>query len=145
MRKNIGCSMNTPLGCREQIPPRKKQKRIVLGLGPTLTAANIAHELRVAGWDVVTVATGEDARKAAIRNGLCVVAVPFLANDPLATAKVVNAMPKKSKVILVTPTRGDQVEQFAEMMGVPVVVEAEAGLAIPAAVETLLQKAAIKK
>lgn len=132
--------MNASTGCREPVAGRKKQKRIVLGLGPTLAAANIAHDLRVAGWDVVTAASGEDARRAAIRNGLCVVAVPYSAVDPLATAKVVNAMPKKSKVILVAAARHAQVDQFAEMMGVPVVVEAEAGTAIPAAVEAMVQK-----
>lgn len=144
MRKNCGCTMNVSTTCREQIQNRKKQKRIVLGLGPTLASANIAHQLRVGGWDVATVANGEEARRAAVRNCTHLVVMPYVQNDALATAKVINAMPRKTKVILVIAASDPQVEQFAEMMGVPVVVESGAGIAILTAVDEMLKRFAAK-
>ncbi|QEL18274.1 hypothetical protein [Limnoglobus roseus] len=112
--------------------------RIVLGLGPTLFAANVAHEFRSRGWEALSTATGEDARRYAVANCTSVVLVPYQDNDPLATAKIVNAMPRKTKVVLLTATSNRRAIQLAEMMGIPVVAEAGGVEGVVAAVAGLL-------
>jgi hypothetical protein len=106
--------------CRQRPGEKKKACRVVLGLPPSLPAANLADQFRMKGWDVCVAANGEDARRTAIRHHANVVVVPFLPNDPLATAKVVNAMPAKAKIVLVAAERG-QAARFGEMIEAVVV------------------------
>ncbi len=120
-------------------PPtdQKKRTRIVLGLGPTLFAANVAHQFRTLGWDVLTTSTGEDARRAALGQCTAIVVVPYLGNDPLATAKIVNAMPRKSRVVLLSAVPHDRAIQFAEMMGIPLISERDGTEGVVASVKGL--------
>ena len=119
--------------CRPLSTNRNVQTRIVLGLGPTLFSANLSYSLRTLGWHVVTTANGEEARRSAVGNGTHVAIVPFVSNDLLVTAKIINAMPSKTKVVMVTITPNERAVQFAEMMGIPVVAESEGVAAIVAA------------
>lgn len=116
--------------CRQRPGDKKKTCRVVLGLPPSLPAANLADQFRMKGWDVCVTGSGEDARRAAIRHHAAVVVVPFLADDPLVTAKVVNAMPAKAKVVLVVGREKEQAERFGDMIGAVVVGETDGADAI---------------
>ena len=116
---------NMGLLCRNRPTDKKKLKRIVLGLGLTNLAHSLAQQLRHREWDVQIASTAEEARRASVRKSVCAVVVPFEPNDPLATAKVVNAVPTKSRVILLASSATDQARQFADMIGVTFVSDTD--------------------
>ena len=87
-------------------PSVKKAPRVVLGLGHSGYAIAAATQLRAAGYDVTLTASNEEARRAAIRARASVVIVRVAALEPaqlLDAAKLMTAMPKKARVILVGP------------------------------------------
>lgn len=120
---------------------RTEQNRVVLGLGESKLATQLADELRQLGWDVRTAESGEAARQEAVRAPACAVVVPYDTHDQLDTAKVVNAVPEESAVVLVTPRACDRAMRFASLIGVAMAAESAGVAGIVSAVEGALLKA----
>lgn len=113
----------------------KKRSRIVLGLGSTNFATEVADEFRLKGWDVQTAEDGEEARRTAVRDSAHAVVVPFEPQDELSTAKVVSAVPEDSSVVLISPRANLQATRFATLIGVAMAVESAGVAGIVSAVE----------
>jgi hypothetical protein len=102
----------------------KKFPRVVIGLGESPFATKAAAQLRALGWEVTTAASGEEARRLAVR-GKAHALVLGLCGDLLATAKVVTALPKRTKVVLVGPTADPGQEQASTFLGAAFVAESD--------------------
>lgn len=79
----------------------KKPPRLVLGLGGSPLAAAAAAALRARGWEVCIAATGEEGRRVAVRSRAHVLVLPVTAARLLHTAKLLTALPKRMRVVLV--------------------------------------------
>jgi hypothetical protein len=106
-----------------RFPEAQKQTRVVIGLGHTLYSANVADQLRILGIDVFLTEGGEAARRLAMRKCAKVVVLPFLGHDPLLMAKIVSAVPKGVRTILVSRTPSDVATRFAILLGVSFAAE----------------------
>jgi hypothetical protein len=120
---------------------RSDQGRVVLGLGGSKLATQVADELRLLGWDVRTAKSGEAARQEAVRAPACAVVVPYESNDQLGTAKVVSTVPQESAVVLVSPRLCDQAMRFASLIGAAMAVESAGAAGIVSAVHGAVLKA----
>jgi hypothetical protein len=122
----------------ERMNYRNEQSRVVLGLGESKLATQLADELRQLGWDVRTAETGEEARREAVRESAHAVVVPFQSHDQLGTAKVVSAVPGESSVVLVSPSASVQAVRFASLIGVAMAAESGGVAGIVSAVEGVM-------
>jgi hypothetical protein len=120
---------------------RNERVRVVLGLGESKLATQLADELRLMGWDVRTAESGEAARQEAVRAPACAVVVPFDSHDELGTAKVVSAVPEESAVVLISPRVCDQAVRFASLIGAAMAVESAGVAGIVSAVHGAVLKA----
>ncbi len=120
---------------------RMEPGRVVLGLGESKLATQLADELRQLGWHVRTAESGEAARQEAVRAPACAVVVPFDTHDQLDTAKVVSAVPGDSAVVLVSPRVCDRSSRFASHLGVAIAAESAGVAGIVSAVEGAMLKA----
>jgi hypothetical protein len=112
MPTSIRNNRNRPAAKRDAA----RQFRIVLGLGHTLFAANLADKLRMSDHDVRLTAVPEMARRLAVRQRAHVLILPYLAHDPLLTAKIASATPRTVRVILVAESH--EAERFAQQLAV---------------------------
>lgn len=118
-----------------------EQGRVVLGLGGSKLATQVADELRLLGWEVRSADSGEAARQEAVRSPACAVVVPYDSHDQLGTAKVVSAVPEDSTVVLVAPSICDQAVRFASLIGAAMAVESAGVAGIVSAVHGAVLKA----
>lgn len=112
----------------------KKAPRLVLGLGASPLATAAAVAFRADGWEVAIVTGGEDARRLAVR-GRAHVLVLAAGGNLLETAKLVTALPKRTKVVLVGPDA--ELATASGYLGAAFVVEAGGVAALADAVRTV--------
>ena len=117
--------------------PAKKSPRVVLGLGVSGYTSAAAAQLKAAGWDVIAAAPGEEARREAVRGKAHVMAIRLAADtDVLSAAKVLNALPKKTRLVLVGPADDTDLPRLAVAFGAAAVVSDADG--VPALVRAIL-------
>lgn len=102
----------------------KKAPRLVIGLGDSAFAAQAAARLRGLGWDVTTAACGEEARRLAVRGKAHALVLPA-EGRLLVTAKLVTALPRRTKPVLVGPEANEELARVSSYLGAVYVAEAD--------------------
>lgn len=100
----------------------KKVPRLVVGLGDSEFAARVAAEFRGLGWDVTTTAGGEEARRLAVR-GKANAVIVRADSGLLDTAKLVNALPRRTRAVLVGAAANEELERVSSYLGACYVAE----------------------
>jgi hypothetical protein len=128
---NSNCTCNTTA----TRPPRRAARRVVLA-GRFPLGAKVADQLRVLGWEVLTVGAGRDLHEAAAEAKPHAILLPEDAgceSGYLAGAKLLISRPEL-KVVVVGAARTPRSERFAEFVGAEFVAESDGVSELVAAV-----------
>ncbi len=115
----------------------KKICRAVVGLGLSGYSVHVEAHLRAAGWELHAEPNPELARQYAIHQKAQLVILPLMRDahgSVLLTTKIVMAMPRKSRIVLVADNLDADVLRLAAVTGAAVVTEAQGVSALLAAI-----------
>jgi hypothetical protein len=96
----------------------------VIGLGESAFATSVADEFRDRGWEVVTAAGGEEARRLAVR-GKAHAVILSAEGRLLDTAKQVTALPRRTKAVLIGAVANEELERVSSYLGATYVAETD--------------------
>jgi hypothetical protein len=121
-------SLSVPCGVKAASDKGNKSPRLVIGLDGNQLAGEAASRIRELGWEVGIARAGEDARRLAVRSKAQVLVLGLTEGNVLNTAKLVTALPKRTKVVLVGPAGNAGLEQASRYLGAAAFVGESAGV-----------------
>lgn len=98
---------------------------IVIGLCGSAFSARAAAQFRTMGWNVVLCGTPGDARLHAVRTRAHALVVGVDEDGLLDVAKMIQAMPRKTKIVFVAPDYDESLDRASAFLGAGFVTETE--------------------